>query len=526
MLYNKLFDWQKQIVDKFQDRQRFGLFLDMGLGKTPVSLGFAERHGCNKILIVSIDKKVRETEDVDGSFFWWAKFMAKPYNLYSKQYSFVGEGPKKWQTTLQQNSNDIYLVNYESLYEHGLTEVVMGKKVKKLQLKGNVEEFIKSCKGQRVCVIIDESHKIKELDSLQTKAIQRIMRNLQMATSDVYLYLLTGTPFTQGFIDLYSQLKLLGWEGNKALFVDAFCVKGDIPGLLGWQQPIVAYKNVDKLYDLVHQFALTIKSTDVIKLPQQVFQYHVLDQSKEMVLYTAEKLKNSYIQAELDKRGTKYQLDEAPRDGKVNNPYYRNIAFPDEQWLAETISTFWMRARQLSIGFQGNAEYAMWFNKNRLEKLKELLEDNPDNYVLFYNYTPELLEIYDVCEKLGYNIDVYCGEMKSEIFYNKYAKQSEGERLVNKKNIIIANYASGSTGANWQLYNKCILFSVPLFKDYEQGIKRVHRIGQKETVIYHVFYENNWLDHGMMESLKESKEYNKELFEADLKRIQQLLENS
>lgn len=31
MLYNKLFDWQKQIVDKFGDKRRFGLFLDMGL---------------------------------------------------------------------------------------------------------------------------------------------------------------------------------------------------------------------------------------------------------------------------------------------------------------------------------------------------------------------------------------------------------------------------------------------------------------------------------------------------------------
>lgn len=526
MLKDKLYDWQKQIVDKFEDRKRFAIYLEMGLGKSPISLAFAELHKCNKILIVSIDKKVRETVETPGSFFWWSNQMELSYNMYTKDYSFVGEGPKKRQVQLQQNSNDIYLVNYESLYVHGLTEEVMGKKVKKLQLKPNIDEFVKSCKGQRVCVIIDESHKIKELDSLQTKAIQRIMRNLSMITSDVYLYLLTGTPFTQGFIDLYSQLKLLGWEGNKSLFVDAFCVKGDVPGLMGWQQPIVAYKNVDKLYDLVHQFGITLRSSEVIKLPEQVFQYHVLDQSKEMVLYTAEKLKTAYIQEELNKRDCNYKLNEAPRDGKVNNPFYRNIAFPDEQWLAETISTFWMRARQLSIGFQGNAEYAMWFNKNRINKLKELLEDNPDNYVLFYNYTPELLEIYDVCEKLGYNIDVYCGEMKSEIFYEKYAKQTEGERLVNKKNIIIANYASGSTGANWQLYDKCILFSIPLFKDYEQGIKRVHRIGQKNTVIYHIFYENNWLDLGMLKSLNESRDYNKELFEADLKRVQELLENS
>lgn len=533
MIYDELFDWQKQIIDKFEDKKRFGLFLDMGLGKTCVSLAFAERHKCNKILIVSIDKKVRETADIDGSFFWWLNKTGIAYNQYSKDYSFVGKGPKKRQVTLQTNSNDVYLVNYESLYEHGLNkkekdengnEIVETKKKKKrCEIKDNVQQFISSCKGQNVCVILDESHKVKELSSLQTQAIQKIMRNLSLCTPNIHLYLLTGTPFTKGYIDLYSQLNLLGWEGNKTLFVDAFCVRGEVPNLKVWEQPIVSYKNVDKLYDLIHKFALTIKSTDVIDLPEQVFTYHVTPMSNELLLYTAEQLKANRIQAELDKRGCDYVLDEAPRDGKVNNPFYRNIAFPSEEWMAEVTSTFYMRARQLSIGFQGNAEYAGWYNKNRLEKLRELLEDNPDNYVLFYNFTPELIEIFNICEELGYNIDVYSGEIKSEIFYNKYAKQTPGERLTNTKNIIIANFTSGSAGGNWQLYNKCILFSVPVFKDYQQGIKRVHRIGQKETVIYHVFYEDNWVDQKMLEALAEGKDYDANLFASDLARVQELL---
>lgn len=31
MLYDLLFDWQKRIVDQFENKKRFGLFLDMGL---------------------------------------------------------------------------------------------------------------------------------------------------------------------------------------------------------------------------------------------------------------------------------------------------------------------------------------------------------------------------------------------------------------------------------------------------------------------------------------------------------------
>lgn len=524
MLYDILYPWQKQIVDKFEDRTRFGLFLDMGLGKTPVSLAFAERHRCTKVIIVSIDKKAREDANVPGSFANWAGKMEKQYNIYTKKHSFRATGPKKWQATLSDRTVDMLVINYESLYSRGLTESATGKLSRKIELKECLADFIESCEDQNVCVILDESHKVKELDTLQTRAVQKMLKLLQIQTPNLWLYLLTGTPFTQGFIDLYAQLKLLGWEGTKTLFTDAFCIRGDIPGLMGWQQPIVAYKNVDKLYGLVHNFALTIKSGDVIKLPEQVFVEHELPQTKEMVLYTAERLKREFIEKELAARGAQAELEDTPRGGKVNNPFYRNIAFPDLDWLAETVGAFWLRARQLSIGFQGNAEVARWFSKSRLDALETLLSDNPDNYVLFYNFTPELLEIYDICEKLGYNIDVYCGEMKSERFYQKYQSQEPGERLVNKKNIIIANYASGSTGANWQLYNKCILFSIPLYKDYEQSIKRVHRIGQTETVVYHMFYSSNWLDRGMLDSLRESREYDKNLFEADLKRVQALLE--
>lgn len=520
MLYNLLFDWQKNIVNKLENKNRYGLFLDMGVGKTPISLALAEKHKSNKIIIISIDKKARETIDEEGSFLYWASKMDIQYNMYTKKYSFNEQGPKKYQAKISSFTNDIFIINYESLYKRTKNE----ENHKKCELKENITDFIVSCKNTNTTVIIDESHKIKELDSLQTKAINKLIKYLSLYVNDLYIYLLTGTPFTQGFIDLYSQLKILGWEGNKSLFVDAFCIKGNVPGLMGWQQPIVGYKNEEKLYELVHKFAITMKSSDVVILPEQIFIYHTLDSSNEMKLYTQEKLKRNEIEEELKKRNIKYELEISKKDGKINNPFYRNIAFPDLNWVAETISSFWLRARQLSIGFQGNSEYAKWFNKNRLNKLKELLENNPNNYILFYNFTPELLEIYDICDELGYNIDIYCGEIKSLFYYNKYSKQSNEERLVNTKNIIIANYASGSTGANWQLYNKCILFSVPLFKDYQQGIKRVHRIGQKSTVFYHVFYENNWLDNSMLFSLKESKEYDKNLFESDLKAIQNIMD--
>ena len=416
------------------------------------------------------------------------------------------------------------LINYESLFERSSKD-----KKKSNDLKQNIKDFIKSCKNHNVAIIIDESHKLKDIQSIQTKSIAKIINLLKLKANNLYTYLLTGTPFTTGYIDLYSQLKFLGYEYTKGDFIDNFCIRGYLPGLLGWQQPIVGYKNIECLFDLVHKYAITIKTEEVNNsLPEKVFISHKTRMSEHFKMFIQEKVNGLKLLEYCKLRKIKLPKELKDRynvDKQVNNPFYSNINFPDEKWLAETSGNFWLRARQLSIGFQGNRDECVWFDKTRLKDLERLLEQNEDNYLLFYNYTPELLEIYSICEKLGYNIDVYSGEIKSLVFYDKWCKLSPEEKLTAKrKNIILANFSSGSTGMNWQQYSKCIIFSTPLYLEYEQGVKRIHRTGQKETTIYHEFYQNNWLDLGMKKSLDEGITYSNDMFKSDLSRVQELLE--
>ena len=495
-IYEKLFDWQKKIVDTFESRSDFGIFLDCGLGKTPVSLAFAERHKATKIIVVTINGKAIEDEKIDGSWLHWAEQMELKYSLYNK----------KSKQAFDKKSNEIFIINYESLFSRTT------KKTSKMVLSERIKEFIDSCGKENIVMIVDESHNIKSLQAQKSLAINRIKQELKFRAASFHSYLLTGTPFTQGFIDLYAQLKFLGYSDNKETFCDNFCVRGCIPGLLGWQQPIVGYKNIPLLYDTIHKYAITIKNTDVIKLPGQTFVKHEMPLSIAFNTFTNEKLYQNEIC-----KFKKIDFEEKLK-GKVNNPFYRNLDYPDTKYLAETTGAFWLRSRQISIGFLGNAGECEWYDTTRLKSLEKFLSENEDNYVLFYNFTPELLEIYSICEKLGYNIDVYSGEVKSTFFYEKYSHQSEEEQLVNKKNIILANFASGSTGMNWQNYHQCILFSIPLFKDYTQALARIYRIGQKDPVVYHTFYQNNWLDKSMIKALEEGKTYNNDMFESDYKK--------
>lgn len=508
-VYTKLFPWQRKIVDQFKDRETFGIFLDMGLGKTPLSLAFAEINNCNKILIITLDTKVSEPEDKEGSWQYWIKSLPLSYITVIKKV----ESPLIQLPT-------ILLINYESLFIH--TSKIESKK-KGLSLSESIMKFINNCNNDNVAIIIDESHKMKDLQSKQTKSIMKIQRLLKLKNK-VYTYLLTGTPFTTGYVDLYSQLKALGYPEIKQTFKDRFCILGNIKGLLGWQQPIVGYRNKKELFELVHKYALTIESEEVVELPEKIIVKHVLPQSDSFYLFTNEKIPYNRLQYELVKR-TKGSTYVSAVTTLENNPFYRNIAYPELKWIGDTTGIFWLRGRELSIGFQGNAEEYQWFDTHRLEELEKFLKENNDNYLIFYNFVPELVKIYEICEKLGYNIDIYSGDIKSTYFYDKYEKQDEDSRLNNHKNVIIANFATGSTAKNWQLYNKCILFSIPLFKDYRQGIKRVHRIGQHNSCIYHLFYQDNWLDQKMQEALMQGIDYNEEMFKHDLERVKGLIKN-
>lgn len=507
MIYDLLYDWQKEIVDKLESKKSFGLWVDMGCGKTPLSLALCEKHCVEKLLIVSINAKATEKESEAGSWFNWLSKSSTKFNYIqknSKKGKFVDEPTAM-------------LINYESLFKHGKS-VKLG-----FSLADQIVEFIESCKGKTVGIIIDESHKMKNQSSKQYKALDLIKKKIKLICKDLYIYLLTGTPFTQGFIDVYAQLKYLDCPMNKTAFVEAFCIKGNVPGLQSWEQPIVGYKNIPQLYELIHQYAITMKATDVVKLPDKLIVEHNLPESDDFKLFLTKKLPYDDILSENNRRIDRGMapLDVCALNSLTTkhlnyNPWFKNFDYPEFRYMCDTPAALWLRARQLSIGFQGNAEQATWYNYDRLNALSKFLETNPDNYVLFYNYTPELVEIYNICVKLGYNVDIYCGDIKSLVYYEKFAAASESDKMVNTKNIIIANFASGSTGKNWQEYNKCIIFSIPLYKDYEQGIKRIHRIGQTNNVTYHIFKSDNWLDNDMMDNLNKGINYSVEMFNTKL----------
>ena len=454
--------------------------------------------------------KACETVDTPSSWQQWSQSMDPVPELLTKK-TVPGSADVR-----------LLVVNYESVFQRVPGDPKSKRRSSAPPLVPFIKEFVNSCKFKRVCLFLDESHCIKDPSTSQAKALKQFKLELKCVAKDLRAYLLTGTPFTKELIDVWNQLKFLGCPMTKTEFKDRFCILGNVRGLLGWQQPIVGYRDLDGLYKLIHQYAVTVKSSDVLPLPQQIFSEHVIPESPYFRWLTTERVSEAALRDFAKSTRSAFPAGYKPftvSKNKVLNPFFRNFSFPDDDWLADTPGTLYLRARQLSIGFQGNGTAYKLYTRARFDAIRRFLEERPGNYVLFYNYVPEFLELFEIVTALGYNVDVYNGEIKSLHFFDKYSAQSQEQRLLNDKNVILSNFASGSTGMNWQLYHECIVASLPVYRDWAQGLKRIHRNGSIEPVTYHVFYEDNWLDRKMREALNARTDFTTEMFEEGLKNV-------
>ena len=196
-IYDMLYDWQKKIVDTYLNKQSYGIWLKCGLGKTPISLAFAEQLQCDKIIVVSINAKATEDINVKGSFLWWLDKSETDYITYDKSNNLLleaNEKPNKHDAVLT-NNPECYIINYEALYNRKQTS----KKDKRLTLKDDLINFISNARGKRVALILDESHKIKDINSLACKSVYKIKELCEYLNIDLHCYLLSGTPWSAGF---------------------------------------------------------------------------------------------------------------------------------------------------------------------------------------------------------------------------------------------------------------------------------------------------------------------------------------
>ncbi len=325
---SNLLEYQVACVNFVHKIIKCGLFLDMGLGKTAITLtvisDFIDDLFCIDILIIA-PLRVANTVWKQESQLW-----------EHLRHLDIGicTGTASERNSVLKKHHRITIINRE-----------------------NTPWLCENHKWVWDMVVIDESTSFKSHKSQRFKHLRKYMKYVKS------VILLTGTPAPNGYIDLWSQLFLIdsGERLGKNIsmyrnrFFRASGYKGyDFKAIPGAEEEI---------RELIKDVCITLKSEDYIQLPERI-------DLKEYVIMP-EKLRGQYDELEKEfilTLGSGEDI-EAPSAAALHNKLLQfcNGAIYDEDSKFHEV------------------------HKLKLEALKEIMEDNPsENFLIVYNYKSDL----------------------------------------------------------------------------------------------------------------------------------------
>jgi SNF2 family DNA or RNA helicase len=309
---------------------------------------------------------------------------------------------------------------------------------------------------KNISLLLDESSLIRNDSAKRTKFI------LSLNVKNVIL--LSGTPADK-YEQLYSQLKLLGWNISKRTYWNTYVTTTllDLGGNV--KIPVVTgYKNVDRLKEKMREHGCHfLKTEDVFELPSQTDIRVTVEQTSEYKKFRKSRL------ITVDGR-------EMVGDNSLNRLLY-------ERMLCGS------------------------YNKNKLKAFEDLLESTNDRLLVFYNFKHELEALRPIAEQFTEHISVVNGDGRDLKAYEQY-----------EDSITFIQYQAGSMGLNLQKANKIIYFSPTLScEQYLQSRKRTNRIGQDRPCFYYLLTVKGSVEEKIYKSLELGRDYTLALFEEGTK---------
>ena len=426
----KYLPFQKAGIEYINKRKSCLLSDDMGIGKTIQAIGLVNlnQDSMNKILIVCpASLKLN-----------WEKELNKW--LVKKDYEIQVIFP----TDKFKESANIYIINYALLNRH----------------KENFKNY------EFDLIIADESHKLKNGKALRSKAFFKIKGKRKL--------FLSGTPFLNRPVELFTVLKSVGLFTNWLKFVTRYC--GAYKDRFGWV--VTGSSNLKELQQILRENVMIrrLKKDVLSELPDKIRQtISIQTKSKEMKLIKQEKdLYNDYLNAQNEIRILKQQGLET---GVVADKM--RLVFSELAKLRHDVAV-------IKIPFIIN------FISDALE--------NGNKIVLFAHHKDVTRAVHDAFKEISVTI---VGETKSEdrqkavdkfqnnpdikLFVGSITACAEGITLTASSNVVFAELA-------WQ----------PAIMT--QSEDRCHRLGQKNSVLVQYITLQNSLDEYMAKMLEHKKE--------------------
>lgn len=449
----KLFTHQVNALNQTEDFNKVAYYLDMGLGKTFVGSEKMINLGNDTNLLVCQKSKISDWIEHFETYYG-----GKIYNLTDKKQL------QAFKLEYIKGHNDVFTPAFGNMRIIGIINYELAWRRKELL---TLNDFT---------LMLDESSLIQNEKAKQSKFI------LSLKPKNVIL--LSGTPTSGKYENLWTQLTLLGWKISKELYNKQY-VNWKKVDFGGFTQKIVdkddPYKNVDRLKSKLREHgAVFMKTEECFELPEQTFITLKIDTSKEYEKFQ----KDCYI--------TINTISNC--EFKDDSDFYGVDVTPRIELVGDTTLTKRLYLRQL----------CGQYNKDKLQAFKDLASSTHDRLIVFYNYNAELDALKRIAEELQKPISEVNGKTK------------DLENYENEDNsITLIQYQAGAKGLNLQKANKIIYFTpTDKCEDWMQSKKRIHRIGQKQTCFYYLLTCSNSVEENIYKALQMGVDYTDELFKA------------
>lgn len=237
----KLFPFQSQAV-LFADAVRNVLFaLDMGTGKSLISISYVEYNNFNKVFVITPNSlKFNYYYEIEK----FTKSKAHIINWKKNKY------------TLEESK--YIIVNYDFF-----------------RSKNSVDKFKKLKISEIECLILDECHKIKNTSSNTFKNYKSIFKDSIFKNNIPSKIFMSGTPMNNRAYELYSimnQISPLDFP-NKQTFYENYCGMKYDPSVFGGWSFDENSTNFEELYHKISPYVFRKRKDEVLKdLPPKTFE--------------------------------------------------------------------------------------------------------------------------------------------------------------------------------------------------------------------------------------------------------------
>jgi SNF2 family DNA or RNA helicase len=300
-------------------------------------------------------------------------------------------------------------------------------------------------------VIVDESSYIKGHKAMRTMRITKLSERAR------YRLILTGTPISQGVVDLFAQMrflspKILGYRSFYSFAANHLEYSDKFPGM------IVRSHNLEYLAAKIKPYVYQVTKDECLDLPDKLYETRYFGMTGEQRAYY-----------EQSKEEILMEIDEDDFDSVT---IFRLFTA-----LQQIVCGFWNRRHK------GEPVEHLELNSRRIDVLMDTVMSIPDNekIIIWTKYQHDIEEISAALwEKFGPDcVAPFHGTL------NEKKRAEQVERFRNGSRFFLATQSCGGHGLTLNeshyviYYNNAFKYSERL-----QSEDRCHRIGQEHKVVY------------------------------------------